>query len=306
MAFFDTAERYGSHWKTAVGMGWGETERLLRHLLPTSSNPATVATKFTPSPWRTTVSSVLEACQKSRQNLGVEAIDLYQIHMPDIFQNNDQVYWRGLVEGVQNGWVKNIGVCNYGSSKILQMQDFLSKFDVTLSSNQIPYSLLNRSSQHTVDVCLENNIQVLAYFPFAMGLLTGKYNLSSLDKSQTTNGYLTTSRKSPWETRDLQRYASRIGPLLHVMEKIAMERDVSVSQVALNYVISKGAIPIPGARNRSQVLENAGACGWRLNDTEQEALESASNALGFGFEGAGLKLAHGKFVGYGIKPFVLD
>ena len=43
-----------------------------------------VATKFTPSPWRTTVESVVEACEESRKRLGVESIDLYQIQMPDI------------------------------------------------------------------------------------------------------------------------------------------------------------------------------------------------------------------------------
>lgn len=88
-AFFDT-ERYGSHLKTAVGMGYGETERLTQLLVkkakvvdgPTKVEPV-IATKFTPLPWRTTVQSVVEACEQSCKNLGVDSIDLYQIHMPD-------------------------------------------------------------------------------------------------------------------------------------------------------------------------------------------------------------------------------
>ena len=64
-AFFDTGERYGSHAKTALGMGWGETELLVAGLLDdnegSSTDNSVVATKFTPSPWRTTVQSVVEA-----------------------------------------------------------------------------------------------------------------------------------------------------------------------------------------------------------------------------------------------------
>ena len=76
--------------KTALGMGWGETECLVEKLLRNegdiigSTSKPIVATKFTPSPARTTVQSVVKACEKSKERLGVESIDLYQIQMPDI------------------------------------------------------------------------------------------------------------------------------------------------------------------------------------------------------------------------------
>ncbi len=89
-AFFDTAERYGSHFKTAFGMGYGETERMTAKYLADAEESEgqsivkpVVATKFTPIPWRTTVQSVVDACEQSCKNLGVDQIDLYQIHMPD-------------------------------------------------------------------------------------------------------------------------------------------------------------------------------------------------------------------------------
>ena len=83
-AFYDTAERYGNHMKTAFGMGWGETENLLnkfgKRVTLASTDPcntnAIIATKFTPSPWRTSVESVVEACEQSRLRLGVDQIDL--------------------------------------------------------------------------------------------------------------------------------------------------------------------------------------------------------------------------------------
>jgi aryl-alcohol dehydrogenase-like predicted oxidoreductase len=154
-AFFDTAERYGTHYKTALGMGYGETERMTSMYLKKAEltegaslvNPV-VATKFTPVPWRTTVQSVVDACEESCKNLGVDQIDLYQIHMPDskfcnryfVFysvpschaishlyqtsptsvvqplrafgkvENKDKIYWDGLAECYNRGLVKNVGV----------------------------------------------------------------------------------------------------------------------------------------------------------------------------------------------------
>ena len=82
-AFFDTAERYGSHFKTAFGMGYGETERMTAQYLTDAEESEgasivkpIVATKFTPIPWRTTVQSVVDACEESCKNLGVDQIDL--------------------------------------------------------------------------------------------------------------------------------------------------------------------------------------------------------------------------------------
>jgi pyridoxine 4-dehydrogenase len=187
-AFFDTAERYGSHLKAAIGLGWGETESMLQKLLRAETKNVkeseqklepVVATKFTPSPWRSSVQSVVDACEDSRKRLGVEQIDLYQLHMPDIVQplkrfgigsNKDEIYWEGLAECYKRGLVKNVGVCNYGPTLLSQCQEALAKHNVPLASNQIAYSLIGRhnGAQETVDKCNELGIKVLAYYPFAM------------------------------------------------------------------------------------------------------------------------------------------
>jgi pyridoxine 4-dehydrogenase len=321
-AFFDTAERYGSNLKTALGLGWGETEKLTRHLLkesPTCGAGAVIATKFTPSPWRTTVQSVIDACEDSRRRLGVEQIDLYQLHMPDIVQPfnklvprttkaKDEIYWEGLAECYNRGLVKNVGVCNYGPTLLRRCQDALAARNVPLASNQIAYSLLGRhnGAQETVDFCNVSGIKVLAFFPFAMGLLTGKYTATGTGESQHAINSLLTSKKTILEARDLQRYADKIEPLLLVMQGIATNRRRTVSQVALNYIICKGAIPIPGARTRQQLEDNLGSMQWRLSDTEIALLEQAADQLGFGFDGAGFKRASEKFVGYGMEKWTLD
>jgi pyridoxine 4-dehydrogenase len=176
----DTAERYGSNLKTALGLGWGETEKLTRQLVDTKdsdSHNAVIATKFTPSPWRTTVQSVVEACEQSRARLygpnSDKPIDLYQLHMPDIVQPlrligqktvpKDQIYWDGLAECYHRGLVKNVGVCNYGPTLLTQCHQHLAKRGVPLASNQIAYSILGRQNgaQATLDKCQELGIQTL-------------------------------------------------------------------------------------------------------------------------------------------------
>jgi len=346
-AFFDTAERYGSRLKTALGLGWGETEMLTNKLIENASSHLNqhhtstttgplLATKFTPSPWRTTPESVVEACKQSCKRLGVEKIDLYQLHMPDIVkpfrifgfaqESLDEVYWEGLAQCYQQGLVSNVGVSNYGPTLVTQCKKFLNARGVPLASNQIAFSLLGRGNgaQETVDRCNELGVKVLAAFPFAMGILTGKYNSDSLDCgygqsslaiAEETITSLTNSKKTNLELRDLKRYAKGDGknvpnggvaPLLSEMETIAKRRNKTVAQIALNYCICKGTIPIPGARTQAQLSDNLGAMGWRLTPYEIRVLEEKADKLGFEFEGAGFKRTSEKFVGYGVEKWTLD
>ena len=323
-AFFDTAERYGSHVKTALGMGWGETESLIQKMIaqaPSKDKQPIVATKFTPTPWRTTADSVVEACQDSCRRLGVEQIDLYQLHMPDIVQplkvfgrtqNKDEIYWEGLSRCYELGLVKNVGErVYYGPTLLERCQDKLAQRNVPLASNQIAYSLIGRhdGAQETLDYCNKEGIKVLAFYPFAMGLLTGKYNSNNLPNSKDDPlSTLKLSKKTFLEGKDLQKYASEggIASLLTVMEGIAKKHDKTVAQVALNYIMCKGAIPIPGARSSAQVMDNLGAMNWRLSSDEVRMLETAADSLGFGFDGAGFKRTSEKFVGYGVEKWTLD
>ena len=330
--FFDTGERYGSHFKTAMGMGWGETETMISNMLKGADikddalRPV-VATKFTPSPWRTTAESVVEACEASRDRLGVDSIDLYQIHMPDIVkplrflgkdERHDEEYWEGLAECYHRGLVKNVGVSNYGPTLVTKCHEALAKRGVPLASNQIAYSLIGRhnGAQQTVDRCNELGVKILAYYPFAMGLLTGKY--SSLSPEMATEDVVTSlssSRRSKLELKDLQRYANGdgkqiqaggISPLLRAMEAIASARGKTVAQVALNYIICKGALPLAGSRTADQVTDNLGALGWRLSEDEVTLLEHTADGLGINFDGAGFKKTSEKFVGYGMERWTLN
>lgn len=239
--------------------------------------------KFAPVPWRPDGSSVVEACKASAARLGLETVPLYQIHWPDVIQpfkafgqenRKDELYWDGLAECYLSGLAENVGVSNYGSETLLRAHEALSKRGVPLVSNQINLSLLRyRSSEATVRTCEDLGVKVLAYFPLANGLLAGKYDEKppSFPKSVT-----------------MKKYMDDTSPLLFILRRIAQERGKTVAQVSINWVMMKGAIPIPGARSATMARENFGSMGWALTDDEVLELEAAAaNVMEFssgGFE----------------------
>ena len=288
--FVDTAEAYG----------FGKSEKLTRNCVLGVGEPVVVATKFAPVPWRREPKDVLQACRASADRLGVDSIDLYQIHWPDIIQPlkalgveeiKDQTYWDGIAECYQQGLIRNVGVSNYGPALLEQAHAALAERGVPIASNQINFSLLYRKSgaQATVYKCRELGVQPIGYFPLANGLLAGRYDqkgppkgLKGLTLKKYLEGGVTKGGVSYPE--------GGITPLMEEMRRVAAGRSRTVAQVAINYVICKGVIPIPGCRNAAMAADNAGAMGWRLTPEEVTSLEAAADALGFEFSGGGFKL----------------
>ena len=289
--FVDTAEAYGfgnsellTAWaaeQAGVKIGCGEEE-------------LKVATKFAPVPWRSGADSVVEACKASAERLGVDCIPLYQIHFPDIIQpfkafglerRKDEEYFEGLARCYELGLAANVGVCNYGPELVTRIHDFLQARGIPLASNQINFSLMYRKdSAATIKRCEELGVPVIAYFPLANGLLSGRYdadNMPKFPKSLTMKKYV---------VGDGEEYGEGYTPLLRELRRIAEARGKSVPQVSINWCLCKGAIPIPGCRDAAMAESNMGAMGWRLTDDEVAALEAASDAVGFEFSSGGFKL----------------
>jgi aryl-alcohol dehydrogenase-like predicted oxidoreductase len=254
--FVDTAEVYGN----------GRSERLLGQFLEETDQPVLVATKYFPYPWRLTKKSLIRALKGSLERIGVETIDLYQIHQPFSLQPLESLM-EALAEAVKEGLTRTVGVSNYNQSQMLRAYSALSRKNVPLAANQVTYSLLNRGIEKDglLARCNELGVRVIAYSPIEKGLLTGKY-----------------SAENPPPGIRGQRYSGllpKIGPLLKLMTDLGQEHGgKSKAQVALNWCICKGTMPIPGAKNAAQAEENAGALGWKLTDEEVEKLDQASAA----------------------------
>ena len=266
VTMFDTAELYGR----------GESERILGRLLQeraaelesaTEGDVAApfIATKFLPTPWRVRPGDLVRALRRSLRRLGLEKVDLYQIHWPIPPARLRVRQWiRGLIEAHREGLVGAVGVSNFDSDLMLRAHEQLSRAGVPLASNQLPYSLLDRHIENDglPELCRDMGVTVIAYSPLAEGLLTGKYTPES--------------RPSGYRGWRLRKKVIQAQPIVHALRDISADRpDRTPAQIDLRWLIQKGALPIPGAKNETQARENAGALGWELSDTEMAALDEA-------------------------------
>jgi aryl-alcohol dehydrogenase-like predicted oxidoreductase len=240
---------------------------MLGQFIQETDQPVLVATKFFPFPWRWTMKSLIRALQRSLERIGVEAVDLYQIHQP-LPPISIETWMEAMAEAVKEGLTRTVGVSNYNQSQMLQAYSALARKDIPLAANQVTYSLLNRNIEYDglLARCKELGIRVIAYSPIEKGLLTGKY-----------------STENPPPGIRGRRYGDllpKIGPLLKLMTEIGQEHGgKSKAQVALNWCICKGTMPIPGAKNGEQAQENAGALGWKLTEEEVEKLDEISDTV---------------------------
>jgi aryl-alcohol dehydrogenase-like predicted oxidoreductase len=256
VVLFDTAEVYGS----------GESERIVGRLLaadPGVRDRVVIATKFMPSPWKLNVhSALLTSARKSRQRLGIESIDLYQIHGPISLRSHSAMA-EALAAAQAQGLVKAVGVSNYSAKETRSIDAALRRCGLRLASNQVELSLLRTMPLHVglLDCCRELGVVPLAYSPIGQGRLTGKYSAANPPPGARTFS------AHPWAEVD-----AVVAELRHVGEA----HDRTPSQVALAWIIAQGAVPIPGAKNRAQAEQNAGALGWRMTDDELRRLDAAA------------------------------
>ncbi len=256
--FFDTAEIYGR----------GRSERLLGQFLRAADRPVVVATKFFPYPWRWRKGSLQRALGGSLNRLGLAQVDLYQIHWP-YPPVPIETWMAGLADAVEAGLVRAVGVSNYDLEQTRRAHAALAERGVPLASNQVQYSLLHREPEQDglLETCRQLGVTLIAYSPLGMGLLTGKY----------------TPENPPPGLRGRRfnrKLLGQIQPLIALLREIGeVHGGKSPAQVALNWVICKGAVPIPGAKNARQAQENAGALGWHLADEEMAALDEASEEV---------------------------
>ncbi len=256
VVLFDTAEVYGG----------GESERIIGRLLaanPGARDRVVIASKFMPSPWKLDVhSALLSAARRSCQRLGVDSIDLYQIHGPVSLRSHAAL--AGALAAAQaEGLVKAVGVSNYSAKETRAMDSALRRHGVRLASNQVEFSLLRTMPLRVglIACCRELGVVPLAYSPIGQGRLTGKYSAADPPPGSRTFS------AHPMALVDIV-----VAELRRVGEA---HGDRTPSQVALAWLVAQGAVPIPGAKNRSQAEENAGALGWRMSDDEVARLAAA-------------------------------
>jgi pyridoxine 4-dehydrogenase len=235
-----------------------------------TENKQQVATKLAPYPWRVTSSSIVKAAEGSLRRLQQPKLAVAQLHWSTSnyqpFQ--ERALWEGVADIYDKGLAEAVGVSNYGPIQLQKVAGYMQDREVPLAIAQIQYSLLTYADAKDMNsACDEVNCRLISYSPLCLGLLTGKYNLDNLPRQGNPRRQL---------FRELLPGAQ---DLLKTMNAVADEYGKSQTQVAINWAICKGTVPIPGCRTLQQARENLGANGWSLKNDAVTELDRAALAV---------------------------
>jgi predicted oxidoreductase len=188
---------------------------------------------------------IVTSCEQSLKRLGVETIDIYQLHRPDYLMNPQEVA-TAFSQLKEAGKVREFGVSNFRPSQVTALQ---KACPMPLIVNQVEISLANLSAFHdgTLDQCLAEQITPMAWSPLAGGQLGdgGKQML-------------------PWQP------AYRTKPIVTALDRLAHERGSSRTAVALAWLLKHPSqiIPIVGSTNSASIREAAKAGDLELTREE--------------------------------------
>ena len=261
----------GINWiDTAPAYGIGHSEELVGKALKQTGKKPIIATKcgILGNEKREKVTclkkeSIRKECYDSLKRLGIETIDLYQMHWPDPDEDVEEA-WEEMARLKDEGKVRYIGVSNFTVGHLERVRRICE-----VASLQPPYSMLHRECEgELLGYCARNNIGVVAYSPMQRGLLTGRFSaekLAALDPGDHRRKHR--DFQEPQFTATLQ--------LAEKLKKIAQRRGRTCAQLAISWVLRRPEITaaIVGARSPAQIEETAPAGDWTLSKEDIREIE---------------------------------
>lgn len=265
---FDTADSYGT------GRLNGQSEKLLGKFIrqykgnKRIKGNIVIATKFAAYPWRLTPGQFVKACKSSMERMQIDQIGIGQLHWStaNYAPLQEQALWDGLVAMYDKGLVQAVGVSNYGPKQLVKIYEYLKARGVPLCSAQVQFSLISmgENQREIKTICDSLGIRLISYSPLGLGMLSGKYSPTKLPRGPRAILF--------------RQILPGLEPLLRSLKEIAQKRSKTVPQVAINWCICMGTVPIPGVKTVKQAQENLGSLGWRLSTGELLQLEYAARA----------------------------
>ncbi|MAE29833.1 MAG: aldo/keto reductase [Planctomycetota bacterium] len=226
--------------------------------------------------------------EASLGRLGIERIDLLQVHWPDGTTPIDESMG-ALLELRGEGKIREIGVSNFSPGQMAEAQAALGQ--VPLASDQPPYNLLERASEEDVlPHAIEQGIGIVVYSPLHQGLLTGRVTADRVLAEDDGR------RKKPTFSQENRR---RVNAFLEAtVAPIAETQEASLGQVLLAWTVDQPGITaaLVGARTADQARENAAAGSLQLSAVELAAIRAGALNLE-------LELPRPKAVG-GLRGFI--
>ncbi|NND76193.1 MAG: aldo/keto reductase [Ilumatobacter sp.] len=250
MNLVDNADVYGFDWG---GTGFGQVEEILGTVLaaaPHLRDRMVLATKggiVPPIPYDSSPDALRDACEASLRRMGVDTIDLYQIHRPDMYAHPAAVA-ATLTELRDAGKLREVGVSNHTPAQVAALQAHLP-FAIVANQPEFSAAHLDPLRDGTLDQCMERGIVPLAWSPLAGGALA------------TGDG---------------------VDPaLLAVIDELAARENVERSQIAMAFVLAHPSAPIAivGSQNAQRITDSVQALNVHLDRSDVYAIVQASEGV---------------------------
>ena len=210
--------------------------------------------------------SIAFECEQSLKRLGVDTIDLYQIHWPDTSTAVEDSM-AAMLQLKAQGKIRAIGVSNYDVSWLKKALAV-----APVASLQPPYSLIQRKIEAEIlPFCREKHIGVIVYSPLERGLLAGAV---PPDRKFGEGDHRATHKFFTVENR------KRVLAALEIVKPIAERHKASLAQMVINWTANEPGITgaLVGARNAEQAKHNAQAMDFTLTHVERAEIRAAFDA----------------------------
>lgn len=214
---------------------------------------------------------VISECEKSLRNLQTDYIDLYQIHWPSGAFATEIIPMQETMSALnklqQDGKILNIGVSNFSKQQIIEAEQYGK-----IVSNQPPYSLIWRQyDKETNPYCRAHDVAILSYSPLAQGILTGKFQ----------RGHKFHSGDHRVNNRFMEpKNFANVELVLSGLQDYADKYATSIGNIALNWLIAQpNTFAITGARNLTQIQNNALACEFTMSVADLHSIDKLSTIV---------------------------
>ena len=218
-----------------------------------------------------------DALDASLRRLGVDSIDLYQMHAFDPYTPLDETL-RFIDDAVTAGKISYFGLSNYTGWQVQKLVDLAEFRGLTRPVTLQPqYNLLVREIEwEIVPACESTDLGLLPWSPLGGGWLTGKY---TKDERPTGATRLGENPDRGVEAYDRRSTAERTWDVIDAVQAVADSRGITMAQVALAWLVDRPRVTsvILGARTLEQLQDNLGAAGLHLSEEETAQLDAASD-----------------------------
>lgn len=268
VTLFDTADSYsGGLAETILGEAIrGKRDRLL------ISSKVTLPMGDGPNDYGGSRQHLLKAVDASLKRLGVDHLDLLQLHGPDYNTPVEETV-STLDRLVQAGKVRYVGASNFSGWHLMKSLAAADRLCMTrYCAHQAYYSLIGRDYEwELMRLGIDQGVGCVVWSPLGWGKLTGKIRRDQSPLPGTRAHDL--GKIGPHVDQE------RLYRTVDALDQVAAETGRTIPQVALNWLLGRPTVAtvIIGARNQSQLVENIGAAGWSLSAEQSALLEAASH-----------------------------